>query len=167
MAFRLVSSGGANVDMAVVNMPASGVVRPGEPVEFIRDSDFTNGTGGAVVGPAGTAAHSTAIFGVSLDYRQGASDTFARIIPFDESQLWEVDCANAATTLQLGIRHALSASRGYIHNTGADQGMAAAKADRMDAVFLALAMTGSTSGSGKLIGKFLTDQAPVLTDTHV
>lgn len=166
MGFRLVSSGGANVDVAVVNMPVSGVVAPNQPVELIRTSTFTNGTGGAVVGPASTAAHSTALFGVSLDYRQGASDTFARVIPFDNSQLWEVDCANSATTLQLGIRHALSASRGYIHNTGADQGMADTIAARMDAVFLALAMTGSTSGSGKLIGKFYVDQQPVNRDAQ-
>lgn len=161
MAFRLTGAAGANVDAACVQMYASGVVAPGNPVDIVR-----NGTGGATIAPAATATHATAIFGVSLDYAQGASDTLVRVIPFDHSQLWEVDCANAATTAQLGLRHALSATRGYIHNTATDQGSLDVKADRMDAVFLALRMVGSTSGSGKLIGKFFVDQNPVLTDTH-
>lgn len=162
MAFRLVSSGGLVTDAAAVNMYASGVVAPNQPVDWIR-----NGTGGAIVGPSAAATTTTSIFGVSLDYAQGASNTLVRVIPFDQNQLWEVDCANAASTLQLGIRHYLSATRGYIHNVDADIGAAAAKATRVTGVFLALSMVGSTSGSGKLIGRFLPDQVPVLTDTQI
>lgn len=162
MSFRFVGSGGIVTDAASVNMYASGVVRPGEPVDIVR-----NGTGGAIVAPSATATHSTAIFGVAMGYAQGASDTLIPVVPFDDSQLWEVDCANAATTAQLGLRHALSASRGYIHNTATDQGSADTLAARMDAVFLALAMTGSTSGSGKLIGKFYVDQQPVNRDSQI
>lgn len=161
MAFRLVGGAGALGEAAAVSLYASGVVRPGEAVDIVR-----NGTGGAVVAPAATATHSTAIFGVALDYAQGASDTLVRVIPFDPSQNWEVDCANAASTAQLGLRHALSASRGIVHNTGTDQGSADALAARMDAVFLALSMVGSTTGSGKLIGKFYVDQQPVNRDAQ-
>ena len=161
MAFRLVGSNGAVVDAAIVSVYASGVVSPNLPVEIIR-----NGTGGAIVGPAATLSQSTAIFGVSLDYAQGASNTLVRVIPFNDAQLWEVDCANAATTAQLGLRHGLSASRGIVHNTATDQGGVDAVATRMDGVFLALSMVGSTSGSGKLIGKFLVDQAPVAAGTQ-
>lgn len=156
MAFRFSSSNGITADAAAVSMYASGVVSNGIPVDIVR-----NGTGGAIVAPSATATHSTAIFGVSLDYAQGASDTMVRVIPFNDAQLWEVDCANAASTAQLGLRHALSASRGYIHNTATDQGGVDAVATRMDGVFLALSMVGSTTGSGKLLGKFLVDQAPV------
>lgn len=161
MAFRLVGSGGAVVDAAAVQMYASGVVAPNQPVDLIRQ-----GTGGSIVGPSATATHSTSIFGVALDYAQGASDTLVRVIPFNAGQLWEVDCANAASTAQLGLRHYLSASRGFIHNSATDAGAAAAVADRMDAVFLALSMVGSTSGSGKLIGRFLVDQDPQAAGTQ-
>lgn len=150
MACRLVSSGGDVSDAAVIELYASGVITPNNPVVWLEA-----GTGQGIVGPAESTSTATAIFGVGLSYAQGASDTLVRVIPFDSSQLWEVDCANAATTAQLGIRHALSASRGVIHNTATDQGGFVTVADRMLAVFFALKMTGSTSGSGKLIGKFL------------
>ena len=156
MGARLVSSGGNVADPAFVNVYASGVVAPNGIVEWLR-----NGTGGAVVGPASNSSTSTMIFGVSQGYAQGASDTQVRVIPFADGQLWEVDCANAATTAQLGIRHALSATRSYIHNTATDIGSNVAIATRVTGVFLALAMTGSTTGSGKLIGKFLPAQEPV------
>ena len=161
MAFRLVGSNGEVSDAAFINMYASGVVAPGQPVDVIR-----NGTGGAIVGPSAAATTATAIFGVSLDYAQGASDTLVRVVPFSQSQLWEVDCANAAATSQLGLRHYLSATRGYIHNVEADIGSNVAKATRVTAVFHALAMTGLTTGSGKLIGRFIVDQTPVVTDTQ-
>ena len=151
MPFRLVSSGGSVNDPVVVNMAASGVITPNNPVDLNPyDGQMT---GGGFVGPSGSGSTQTMIFGVGLDYKQGASDTFTRVIPFDDSQLWEVDCANAATTAQVGIRHALSASRGYVHNTATDIVLAADT--NTNGVFLAFAMTGSTSGSGKLIGRVL------------
>src|SRR3990167_4684300 len=113
MAFRLVSSGGDVRDSAAINVYASGVVAPNLPVSLIPGS----GTGGALVeGGVGVDTTKTALFGVSLDYAQGASDTLVRVIKFSPDQLWEVDCANAATTAQIGIKQYLSASRGYIHN---------------------------------------------------
>lgn len=147
MAFRLVSSGGNVVEPTVVNLAASGTVWPGSLVDFVRA-----GTGGAVVAASSESSTGTMVFGVCLDYVQGASDTFVRVIPITDDQLWEVDCANAATTAQVGIRHALSAlaankSR-FIHNTATDVSTGVSQ-------FLGLAMTGSTSGSGKLIGRFI------------
>ena len=154
MAFRFVSSGGSTVDPAMVNMPASGVITPNNPVDLVAyDGQLT---GGGIVSPSGSGSTQTMIFGIGLDYVQGASNTFTRVIPFNESQLWEADCANAATTAQLGIRHALSASRGYIHNTATD--IVAAADTNTNGVFLAFAMTGSTTGSGKLIGRILRHQ---------
>ena len=161
MSFRLVTSGGSVTDPAVVNLAASGVVHNGDGVEWLR-----NGTGGAVVGPVSTSTTSTMIFGVALDYAQGASDTFVKVIPFTRAQLWEVDCANAASTAQLGFRHAIGSSPGVVHNLLSDAGAAAAVASRMTAVFLALQMTGSTSGSGKLIGRFLVDDGPIAAGTQ-
>ena len=161
MGFRLVRGAGADVNPAFVHLYASGVVAPDQAVDWIR-----NGTGGAVVGPSGAASTSTMVFGVAKDYAQGASDTLVKVIPFQPGQLWEVDCANAASTAQLGLRHPFSASRGYIHNLNADIGSDPAKATRATSVFLALAMTGSTSGSGKLIGEFITEKTPVIIDTQ-
>lgn len=144
MPFRLVSSGGNTVEPAVLNLPASGVVGYNLPVALVAA-----GTGGAMIeGGVGVDTTKTALFGVCLDYKTGASDTFVRVIPFNDSQLWEVDCANAATTAQVGIRQYLSASRGYIHNQTTDL-------EALNRVFLPVAMTGLTSGSGKLIGRFI------------
>ena len=143
MAFRLVSSAGNVVEPVVVHLFASGVVAPGGPVEWVL------GGGLGVVAPAaGVDTTGSALFGISLDYAQGASDTLVRVIPFLPDQLWEVDCANAATTAQLGVRQYLSATRGYVHNQATDLGS-------INRVFLPLAMTGATTGSGKLIGRFI------------
>lgn len=161
MAFRFVRGNGVNSDPVAISLPASGVVRAGHPVEWLR-----NGTGGGVVGPCGTGTTSTMIFGVAQGYAQGASDTYVNVIPFSADQLWEVDCANAASTAQLGLRHPLSAERGLVHNILQDQGALAAVASRATAVFLALAMTGLTTGSGKLIGRILIDQEPVAAGTQ-
>lgn len=155
MPFRLVSSGGSVNDPAVVNMPASGTITPNHIVAATPVGGQQ--TGGGFVFPVGANATSTQIFGVGLDYAQGASDTFTRVIPFDDSQIWEADCANAVTTAQIGIRHATSASRGYIHNTATDDSNAG---EDMAGVFLAFAITGSTSGSGKLLGRFIRTSVP-------
>lgn len=162
MGVRFVSSGGDSVDVAFLSLPASGVIAPNGIVEWVR-----GGTGGAIVAPATNASTSTMIFGVAQSYAQGASDTFVKVVPFADGQLWEVDCANAASTAQLGLRHALSATRDYIHNTATDVGSNVAVATRATGVFLALAMVGSTSGSGKLIGKFLTTQEPVAAPSQI
>lgn len=139
MPFRLVSSGGAVVEPAVINVTGSGTIHPGAPVDFARDADYT-------VAPSTNASTHTMVFGIATSYIEGESDSFVTIIPFADGQVWEVDCANAATTAQVGVKHALSAARGgIIHNT---------TSDIVDCTgfFCALAMTGSTSGSGKLIG---------------
>lgn len=152
MAFKLVGSAGDVSDSAFMNLSASGVINPNTAVDFIR------GTGGNVVGPSGTASTTTMVFGVSLDYIQGASDTFVKTIPFLPEQLWEVDCANATTTAQVGLRHILSASRGYIHNTASDVVIPTG-------VFLALAASSLTTGSGKLIGRFVSNIASATQNT--
>ena len=147
MSARLVNQGGGITDVVAVNMYASGVVTNGNPVDFLR-------TTGLMVGPSASTSTTTMVFGVSQDYAQGASDTQVRVIPFADTQLWEVDCANAASTGQIGIRHALSATRGFIHNTSTD-------ATGTTGVFLAVAMTGLMTGSGKLLGKFISNIVPV------
>ena len=161
MGIRFVRGAGENSDPVAISLAASGVVKAGFPVEWLR-----NGTGGAVVGPVGTGTTATMVFGVAQGYAQGASDTYVNVVPFEKTQLWEVDCANAATTAQLGIRHAFGADYGTIHNTATDIGAAAAVATRATGVFLALVMTGLTTGSGKLIGRFLPDQSPVIAGTQ-
>ncbi len=142
MSFRLVSSAGDTSDSAFLNLSASGVISPNTAVDFIR------GVAGNVIGPSANTSTSTMVFGVGLDYLQGASDTYSKVIPFTNDQIWEVDCANAALTAQVGLRHILSASRGFVHNTSSD-------VTGPTGVFLALGMTSATTGSGKLIGRFI------------
>ncbi len=149
MSFRLVRGAGTNVDPAVVNVAASGVIRPNQPVDFVR-----GGTGGAVVAPTTSSSTTTMVFAMAKSYLQGASDSFADVIPFTTTQLWEADCANAASTAQVGLRHALSASdRGVIHNSATD-------VTGVTGIFLALAMVGASTGSGKLIGRFVSNVVP-------
>lgn len=153
MAFRLVSSGGNIVEPAFVNLLASGTIVTNQSVDFVR-------TAGIPIAPTTSSSTTTMVFGLAQSYAQGKSDTEVKVIPFIASQLWEVDCANAATTSQVGIRHALSASdRGVIHNT--------ATAATTTGIFEALYMVGSTSGSGKLVGKIIRDDglAPVNSTT--
>lgn len=143
MAFRLVTSGGAVIDPAVLNIRASGTVWPGCVIEFSR-------TGGAGVNAAAAASTSTTLFGICLDYAEGASDKEVKVIPFTPGQLWEADCVAAALTAQVGLRHQLNAGALLVRNTSTDLGAGNAAT----AVFRAVSMVGSTSGSGKLIGYF-------------
>lgn len=142
MGFRLVSSLGEVGDAAMINMPASGVIHPGEVVEFSR-------TGGQGVYPASMNSTITNIFGVAYNYVQGASDAYVRVIPFRPGQVWEADCVTAAATIHVGSRMGLSRTRSdmALNNNATDSTTATA-------VFRAIAMVGSTSGSGKLLGIF-------------
>lgn len=150
MSFKFIRGNGVNTDPVASSLSASGVVKPNQLVDWLR-----NGTGGAVVGPTASTSTSTMVFGVAQAYAQGASDTFVPVIALSDDQLWVADCANVATTAQLGLRHALSASdRAVIHNTASDVVL-------QTGIFLALAMTGLTTGSGKLIGKFVRTEVPV------
>lgn len=143
MSFRLVNAASSVQDPSFVNLAASGTIHNGEPVDFVR-----SGTGGAVVTPTTSSSTTTMVFGIAAGYAQGASDTFVPVIIFNNSHIWEADCANAATTAQVGLRHALSAAdRGVIHNTASD-------VSSQTGIFTAVAMVGSTSGSGKLLGYF-------------
>lgn len=142
MAIVFSRSGGSVHEPATVNMYASGIVRANGVVEFSR-------TGGVGVVPSGASSSFTAIFGVCLDYAQGASDTLVRVVPFVQGQLWVADCTDIATTAQIGIRHVLNADQVTIRNTATDTTTAAG-------VFRAVAMVGATTGSGKLLGYFET-----------
>lgn len=149
MPFRLVSGEGDVMNASVVNMAASGVLHNGEVVEFSR-------TGGVGVFPASIASTVTNIFGVvvgggpgNTGYVQGASDVTVDVIPFSPGQLWEADCVNAASTAQVGLRFGLARTRGdnALYNIATDSLFATA-------IFRAVAMVGSTTGSGKLLGYF-------------
>ncbi len=140
MGFRLVNGLEVN-NSNMINLPASGTVNPNTPVDLLPGG----GTGGAVVGPSSSSSTTTMLFGIGMTYVQGASDTYSNVIPFTPDQLWEVDCANAATTAQLGLRHALSATKGFVHNTASD-------VNTQTGVFLALGLSFA-GGSGRLIGK--------------
>ena len=143
MGIRLVSSGGSVTEPVVVNMPASGVIHRDGLVIF---DTATN----ALSAPATTGATTTNIVGVSLDGVQGASDTFVRVIPFADSQVWEVDCVNAASTANLFFRHQM-AGDSVVRNIA---GISSSETFSTG-IFLAYAVTGASTGSGKLLGKFL------------
>lgn len=145
MAFRLVNSGGNVTDPAIVNMPASGVIYPNSIVQF----DVALGA----VSTALSTSPTTAIIGVSLDYVQGFSNTFVRVIPFTQGQIWEADCVSAVTTLHVLRRHRLSTAL-LLENAGATTVNSGESIST--GIFFAYALTGATTGSGKLLGTFLT-----------
>lgn len=140
MAIKLVGSAGAATSPSMLDLPASGVIW--------KDSVVVYDAAANVVSMAAAGAPCTAIIGVSQKYVQGASDTFIPVILFDDSQIWEVDCVSAAATTQLLLRHILD-SGVRVENISSVSESASA------GVFFALAISGSTSGSGKLLGKFL------------
>jgi hypothetical protein len=145
VAFRLSGSGGIVTDPAFVSVYASGVVRPGMAVEFTRGTITTQG----FVTPASSSTTITNIFGVCLDYAQGASDVEVKVIPIQRGQLWEADCVGAAATLQIGKRQQLYGSNSVLINNNAyDQTGATG-------VFVIWNITGATTGSGKVLGEFL------------
>ena len=144
MAFRLVSSGGNVNDPAVVNIRCSGTVHPGEVVEFSR-------TSGAGVYPASDSSTVTNIFGVCLDYAQGASDKEVRIIPFTLDQIWEADCVGVASTANVGMRFALDRQRATLAINNIPVGTDSRTAT---AIFRVIAMSSATTGSGKVLGIF-------------
>ena len=152
MAFRFVRSAGSVHEPAVVNMPASGVIHAGGVVIYDAAANM--------VSPAtATGASTTNIFGISQDYVQGASDAFVRVIPFVPGQLWEADCANVIATTNLLIRHVLATDTVLRNTTG---GTANGTSETTSVgIFMAYAITGLTTGSGKLIGTFL-QRVPVL-----
>lgn len=147
MAIRFVKGAGNVYEPATLNMRCSGTVWPGSAVELSR-------TGGLGVNIASASTTETMIFGVCMDYKEGASDAEVRVIPFVPGQLWEVDCTDAALTAQIGLRHILNAGATLIRNTSTD-------VTANTGVFRAVAMVGSTSGSGKLIGEFVRNPYPV------
>lgn len=138
MAFRLVSTGGAVQDPVVLNMRASGTVHPGQVVAFSM-------TGGAGVYPAYNTATSTLVFGVSLDYAQGASDVEVKVIQFVPGQIWEADCTDAAITAQVGLLHKINTTGTEVRNTSTS-------GTGIESFFRAVAVVGAGTGSGKLLG---------------
>lgn len=146
MGVRLVRNAGLEMSPAMLDVYASGVVQRNSIVEFSR-------IGGTGVFPATASSTSTGIFGVCLDYAQGASDVFVKVIPFNPAQIWEIDCVNSASTAQIGLRHVLNDNL-TLRNTATDVGAGNAAT----AVFKAIAMRGLTTGSGILLGQFRTSE---------
>ena len=145
MSFRFVRSAGSTHEPAVVLMPGSGVIHPGGVVVIDQANNL--------VSPATSSSTTTMIFGVSQDYIQGNSDAFVRVIPFVQGQLWEADCANAITTANILKLHQLATDtvlRNITNPTTVNLGETGGVG-----IFLAYAVTGLATGSGKLLGSFV------------
>lgn len=145
MTIKFVRSAGSVHEPAVVLMGGSGVIHAGGVVEIDKVNNL--------VSPASSSTTTTSVFGVSLDYIQGASDAFVRVIPFVQGQLWEADCANVITTANILKMHQLATDtvvRNITNPTTVNLGETAGVG-----IFLAYAVTGLATGSGKLIGAFL------------
>ena len=146
MAFRLVSSGGNVNDPAMVNMYCSGVVWPGHVVQY---DTAAAGTGVSI--GASTTTGTNAI-GICLDYAQGASDKMVRVVPFTQDQIWEADVNATISTAYIFLRHQLYDS-GSVNMTTYNHSGAAG-------IFFVYNMTGAATGSGKVLGRFLVNNAP-------
>lgn len=149
MSFRLVTSSGDVSDAAIVQMYASGTVHPGGVVDLVRGADLSMG----FVVPATKSSTSTTIFGIAQDYAQGASDVQINVIPFCAGQVWEGDCINTASTVQIGKKFSLSTATTpersrLLNNNSYDQSGATG-------IFLCYNVTSASTGSGKIIGEFV------------
>lgn len=97
--FKIVRQQGVSTP-TFVSVFASGTIRRGSVVDMTRSTN--------TVSPSSSNSTYTMIFGVSLDFVEGASDTKVRIVPFVPGQLWSADCSNITATNQLMIRHSLT-----------------------------------------------------------
>jgi hypothetical protein len=140
MAFRLVNGIGNVNDPAMMNMRASGVVHPGGVVDF-------GITGGEGVSPAASTSSQSYVFGVAMEYAQGASDVKVNVIPFCDGQIWEADCNRAAATAHINIKHKLLDDK-ILDLNGTDQ-------DGVNGVFEVLDVVSTGTGSGKVLGRFV------------
>lgn len=123
---------------AVVKISGSGTIFRGSVVEFNSATKR--------VEPATSGTTVTSIFGVALDYIQGASyDTYIRVIPFQPGQLWEVDCTSTVNTAHIMTRHSLTNSV-TLANSSVDK-------SAFTGVFLA--HTINTVVANTLIGEFI------------
>jgi len=143
MAFRLVRGVGINVEPTVVSVYASGCIWPGSVVD---NPCFMVTANGGYVQAAASTSTGTSIFGVSLDYCQGRSDTMIKVIPIVPGQLWEADCTNNTNTAHILSRHRLTNSL-TLANTGVDY-------SSVTGIFMAYNVTGAT-GDNKILGTFL------------
>ena len=144
--FRFVKNkGNVLVPPVFVNVYGSGTIQRGSVVRF-RETGAAN-----LVTPAASGTTYTSIFGIALDYIQGASDSQTRVIPFVQGQLWEADCANGMTTAMLFIRHALTDNL-TVNNTTSD-------VDTPTGVFIAYAIpnyvSAGVSNTFRVIGEFI------------
>ena len=146
MAIKLISAGGNVVDAAVINMYASGVVQRNSLVDLPRSFATGGANGFTLLAPSSASSTRTMVFGVSLDYAQGASDVMVKVIPVLPGMLWEVDCTNNTSTAQVGICHLLT-NNTTVANTSYD-------ITTVTGIFLAYAVKGAAADK-KLVGEFL------------
>ena len=138
MAFRFVRQKGAmTATPTFINAYASGTIPRGSVVEFSRTNNR--------VEPASKNTTYTTIFGISLDYAEGASNTQVRVIPFILGQLWEADTAAAASTAMLFIKQRLS-DRSTLDNSITDINTASG-------IFISYMI--SPNATNKVIGEFI------------
>lgn len=157
MSFRLVSSAGDVTDPVFVSMYASGVVHPGGVVDFTHGANLAQG----FVTPATSSSTQTTIFGICMDYAQGASDVQVNVIPFAPGQVWEGDCINTVSTVQVGKKFSLSTATTpersrLLNNNSYDQ-------SGVTGIFFTWNISSASTGSGKLIGEFV--RSPIATPT--
>ena len=142
MAFRFVRLKGAITATPIfIDVYGSGTIQRGSVVEFDRVNKR--------VAPATANSTYTNIFGIALDYIQGASEIKTRVIPFVQGQLWEADCNNTPSTVMIFIKHALTNAM-TLANTSYDQTVATG---------IFMAYTIETIRVNTMIGEFI--RAPI------
>ena len=142
MAFRFVRQKGSMTATPVfITVYGSGTIPRGSVVEFSRINNR--------VEPASKNTTYTTIFGISLDYIEGATQdalaTKIRVIPFIPGQLWEADTAAAASTAMLFIKQRLS-DRNTLDNSITDINTASG-------IFISYMI--SPNATNKVIGEFI------------
>jgi hypothetical protein len=145
MPFRLVSSGGANVEPTMIEVLASGAVTIGRLVSF-------RGTAGGSAAQRYitevTSPTAINLFAIAVDAVTSGTK-YINVIPITGAQIWEADCTASTAMDQLYKQNACG-DAGYVSNSSAS-GTATVGGT---SVWTNLRYVGATTDK-RMIGKFV------------
>ena len=146
MPFRLVSSGGANVEPTMIEVMASGAVTIGRLVSF-----RTVAAGGSAAQryvSEATSPTALTLFAVAVDSVTSGTK-WINVIPITGAQIWEADCTASTAMDQLYKQNAVG-DAGYVSNSSASGSATVGGTS----VWTNLKYVGATTDK-RMIGKFV------------
>ena len=138
MAFKLVSSGGADLSPTMIELESSGSIAVGDILSF-KEADSATQRLGRMTTNLGCYR----VFGIAVNTVNSATGR-VQVIPINEIQIWEADTTAATSVGYIGFTVATDT---YAYLSGA------AEASGTTGIFTILGNVGATSDN-KVIGRF-------------